>query len=90
MPAPNNALKIEWFYMSFHQEDRNPYLESGQRLWDETLATVAEYFNNIFNSQMADGSLTKKREKQIEFRAKRELHHKMVKCYNNKIHHFAL
>ena len=22
MPASNNALKVEWFYMSFHQEDR--------------------------------------------------------------------
>ncbi len=41
MPAPNNALKIEWFYMSFHQEDPNRYLESGQRLCDETLATVS-------------------------------------------------
>jgi hypothetical protein len=88
MPAPNNALKIG-FYMSFHQEDRTWYLESGQRLCDETLATVAEYFNNIFNSQMADGSLTKKREKQIKFRAKRELRHEMAKRYNDKIRHFA-
>ena len=38
---------------------------------------------------MADGSLTKKREKQIEFCAKRELRHKMAKHYNNKICHFA-
>ncbi len=61
MPVPNNALKIEWFYMSFHQEDRNRYLESGRRLCDETLTTVAKYLNNIFNSQMADGSLTRSR-----------------------------
>jgi hypothetical protein len=51
--------------------------------------TVAEYFDNIFNSQMANGSLTKKREKQIEFRAKLELRHEMVKRYNDKICHFA-
>ncbi len=89
MPAPNNALKIEWFYMSFHQEDRNRYLESGQRLCDKTLATVAKYFDNIFNLQMADGSLTKKREKQIEFCAKCKLRHKMAKRYNNKICHFV-
>jgi hypothetical protein len=89
MPAPNDALKIEWFYMSFHQEDRNRYLKSGRRLCDETLATVVKYFDNIFNSQMADGSLTKKGEKQIEFRAKRKLCHKMVKRYNDKICHFA-
>jgi hypothetical protein len=79
MPAPNDALKIEWFYMSFHQEDCNRYLESGRPLCDETPVTVAEYFENIFNLQMANGSLTKKRDKQIEFRAKRELCHEMVK-----------
>ena len=67
MPGPNDALKVEWFYMSFHQEDRNRYLESGRRLCNETLVTVSKYFDNIYNSQMADGSLTKKREKQIEF-----------------------
>jgi hypothetical protein len=38
---------------------------------------------------MADGSLTKKQEKQIKFRAKRELRHKMAKHYNDKICHFA-
>jgi hypothetical protein len=89
MPTPNDALKIEWFYMSFHLEDRNRYLKSGQRLCDETLMTVAEYFDNIYNSQMADGSLMKKQEKQIKFRAKRELRHKMAKSYNDKIHHFG-
>ncbi len=90
MPGPNDALMIEWFYMSFHQEDRNWYLESGRRLCDETLATVSEYFDNIYNSQMADGSLTKKREKQIEFRAKHELRHEMAKRYNDKIRHLAM
>jgi hypothetical protein len=89
MPAPNNALKIEWFYMSFYQEDRTRYLKSGRRLYDETLATVVKYFDNIFNLQMADGSLTKKRKKQIEFCAKRKLRHKMSKRYNDKICHLA-
>jgi hypothetical protein len=89
MPAPNDTLKIEWFYMLFHQEDRTWYLESRQRLCNKTLATAAKYFDNIFNLQMANGSLTKKREKQIESRAKCELCHKMMKCYNDKICHFA-
>ncbi len=89
MPVLNDALKIEWFYMWFHQEDRNRHLESGRRLCDKTLAIVVEYFVNIFNSQMANGSLMKKREKQIEFHAKCELHHEMAKRYNDKIRHFA-
>jgi hypothetical protein len=89
MPAPNHALKIEWFYTSFHLEDRNRYLESGRRLSNETLTTVSKYFDNIYNSQMAASSFTKKQEKQIEFRAKRELCNKMVKRYNDKIRYFA-
>jgi hypothetical protein len=89
MPMPNDALKVEWFYMSFHQEDCTRYLESRQRLCDKTLKTVAEYFDNIYNSQMADSLLTKKCEKQIEFCAKPELRHEMAKRYNNKIRNFA-
>ncbi len=42
-----------------------------------------------YNSQMADGSLMNKQEKQIEFRAKRKLRHEMAKRYNDKIRHFA-
>ena len=57
MHLPNQALQLEWFYMSFHKEDRAKYVESGQRLVDEMLESLAKYFDNIFNSQVADGSL---------------------------------
>ena len=53
MHPPNQALQLEWFYMSFHKEDRAKYVESGQRLADETLKSLADYFDNIFNSQVA-------------------------------------
>ena len=86
MSTPNDALKVEWFYMSFHQEDRTRYLESRQRLCDETLETIAKYFDNIYNSH---GLLTKKREKQIKFCAKRKLRHKITKRYNDKIRNLA-
>jgi hypothetical protein len=29
MHPPNQALQLEWFYMSFHKEDRAKYVESG-------------------------------------------------------------
>ena len=75
--------------MPFHQEDRTRYLKSRQRLCNETLVTVAEYFDNLFNSQMADGLLTKKHVKQILFCAKHELRHKLAKCYKDRIHNLA-
>ncbi len=60
MHPPNQALQLEWFYMSFHKGDRAKYMESGQHLADEMLESLAKYFDNIFNSQIADGSLAKK------------------------------
>jgi hypothetical protein len=70
MHPPNQALQLEWFYMSFHQEDRAKYVESGRCLIEETLESLAEYFENIYNSQVAHGSLHKKRECQIEQRVR--------------------
>jgi hypothetical protein len=52
MHPPNQVLQLEWFYMSFHQEDRAKYVESGQRLIEETLESLAENYENIFNSQV--------------------------------------
>ncbi len=85
MHPPNQALQLEWFYMSFHKEDRGKYAESGRRLADETLESLAKYFDNIFNSQVADGSLAKKRECQIEQHVRRDMRHKHCKRYGEKV-----
>ena len=87
MHPPNQALQLEWFYMSFHKEDRAKYLESGRHLADETLESLAEYFDNIFNSQVADGSLAKKCERQIKQRVRRKMHHELRKQYDEKFRH---
>jgi hypothetical protein len=73
MQPPNKALQLKWFYLSFHSEDSAKYVESGQHLCDEMLESVAEYFENIFNSQVADGFLAKKCERQIENRVRCEM-----------------
>jgi hypothetical protein len=85
MHPSNQALQLEWFYMSFHKEDRAKYVKSGQRLSDETLESVAEYFENIFNLQVADGSLAKKHEHQIKQCVRCEMHHEPCKRYNKKV-----
>ncbi len=86
MHPPNKALQLEWFYMSFHKEDRAKYTESGQRLSNETLKSVAEYFKNIFNLQVADGSLAKKCKRQIEQCVRCKMKHELRKRYNEKVH----
>jgi hypothetical protein len=85
MHPPNKALQLEWFYMSFHKEDRAKYVESGRCLADETLESLAKYFDNIFNSQVADGSLAKKRERQIKQRVRLKMRHELCKRYNEKV-----
>jgi hypothetical protein len=87
MHPPNQALQLEWFYMSFHEEDRAKYVESGQHLIEEMLESLAEYYENIFNSQVADGSLAKKRERQIKQRVRRDMHHELCKRLDEKVRH---
>ncbi len=87
MHAPNQVLQLEWFYMSFHQEDRAKYMESGWGLIEETLESLAEYFKNIYNSQVADGSLHEKRELQIKQHVRRDMHHELCKRFDEKVCH---
>ncbi len=87
MHPPNQALQLEWFYMSFHKKDRAKYIKSSRRLFEEMLESLAKYFENIFNTQVADGSLAKKRECQIKQHVRRKMHHKLCKRYDEKVCH---
>jgi hypothetical protein len=87
MHPPKQALQLEWFHMSFHKEDRAKYVESGRRLFEETLESLAEYFKNIFNTQVADGSLAKKHERQIKQRVRCKMRHELCKWYDEKVRH---
>ena len=59
IPTPNAALQVEWFYMSFHRSDCTEYLHSRRKLYNETLATLTEYFESVFDAQVADSTLRK-------------------------------
>ncbi len=73
MHPPNEGLQLEWFYMSFHKEDRAKYVKNSRRLSNEMLESVAEYFDNIFNLQVADCSLAKNGERQFKQSVRREM-----------------
>ena len=75
IPPPNAALQVEWFYMTFHKSDRSEFVRSGRPLSDETLQSLAEYFERIFAARLLDGSLQKKHDEQIRRTAKSELRH---------------
>jgi len=88
IPPPNEALQVEWFYMTFHKTDRSEYVRSGRQLEDETIVSLAEYFERLFNARLLDGSLQKKREEQIRQSAQSELCHDLEERYKRKLRDF--
>jgi hypothetical protein len=75
LPTPNATLQVQWFYMSFHCLDRVEYVCSGRKLSNETLQTLAEYFESIFLAWISDGSIQRKYNEQLCLAAKPELCH---------------
>jgi hypothetical protein len=51
----------------------------------QDLESVAEYFENIFNLQVADGSLAKKRKCQIKQCMRHKVSHKLRQRFNEKV-----
>ncbi len=54
---PNAQLQVEWFYMTFHKSDCKEYVQSGHKIRNEILQTLAEYFQAIHETCENDGSL---------------------------------
>jgi hypothetical protein len=88
-PNPNAALQVEWFYMSFYRSDRAEYLHSRCKLCDETLATLAEYFESGFDVRVADSMLRKLRDEQVRVKARNEYRHKLQARYHDKLKRLA-
>ena len=42
IPMPNEALQVEWFYMTFHKNNRSEYVRFGCQLEDKTIVELAE------------------------------------------------
>ena len=54
---PNESLTLEWFYMTFHKFEREQFIMSGQQLVDETIESVTEYFELLYNIKKSNGKL---------------------------------
>ena len=54
---PNESLTLEWFYMTFHKSERDQFIMLGRRLIDETIESVTEYFESIYNIKKSNGKL---------------------------------
>jgi Zn-finger protein len=87
--TPSASLQVEWFYMTFHKTDRAEYVRSGRKLRDETLQTLAEYFESIYDTRQNDGHYRRMQVEKVRSDAKREMRHELEQRYARKLKRFA-
>jgi hypothetical protein len=75
--------------MTFHRSDRVDYLSSGRKLCNETLASLAAYFESGFDARVADGTIRKLRDEQVCMKARNEYRHELQARYHNKLKRLA-
>ena len=75
--------------MSFHKSDRAEFVCSGNKLNEEMLQTLTEYFQGIHDVKVSDGSLLKKRDEQIRQSTRRKMHGELVKRFHDKMSRYT-
>ncbi len=71
--------------MSFYCLDHAEYVHSRRKLSNETLQTLAEYFESIFLGCLSAGLIQKKYNEQLCFAIKCKLHHEPKERYREKL-----
>jgi hypothetical protein len=85
IPMLNAQLQVEWFYMTLHKSDCMEYVQSGHKLSNKTLQTIAEYFQSIHKTRENYGSLMRHQIKKIQAKVKRKLCRKLEELYARKL-----
>ena len=86
---PNEGLQVEWFYNSFHKEDRAEYVKSGQKLAKESIESLVEYFGTIYETQVINGELDRKREALVRASENRRVRRELRERYVRKLDYYA-
>ena len=86
---PSASLSVEWFYMTFHRSDRAEYVRSGRKLREESLKSLAEYFEMIYDSCLSEGLVPRHQLNKIQANAKRKMRHELREHYDRKLRHFS-
>ena len=60
----NESITLEWFYMTFHKSECEQFIMTGRRLVDETIESVTEYFELLYNIKKSNGKLKLQLEQQ--------------------------
>ena len=89
IPVPNAALQLKWLYMSFHKSDRAEFVCSGNKLNEETLQMLMEYFQGIHDVKVSDGSLLNKRNEQIRQSTRCKMCGELGKRFHDKMSRYT-
>jgi hypothetical protein len=54
---PNESLTLEWFYITFHKSERDQFIMSGWRLVNDSIESITEYFESLYNIKKSNGKL---------------------------------
>jgi hypothetical protein len=84
MEKPSGALALQWFYMSFHKNDRNKFATAGKKLEAKKLESITGLFKVQVNQNKVDVTLECMELKRIKMRAHLKLKSKL--CNKNHVH----
>jgi hypothetical protein len=54
---PNESLTLKWFYMTFHKSECDQFIMSGRRFVDQTIESITEYFESLYNIKKSSSKL---------------------------------
>jgi hypothetical protein len=57
IPKLSDALALQWYYMSYHNSDREKFVLGGKTLKDATVETVTKFFQALYEQKKLDSSL---------------------------------
>ena len=77
IPKPSNELSLQWYYISYHKNDRKKFVLSGKTLVDETIESVTTFFQALFKQKKLDGTIKRQEADRIRKRILREASEKL-------------
>jgi hypothetical protein len=88
MPKPLDVLALQWYYMTFHKNNRNKFVTVGKKLETKMLKSITKFFKAQFNQNKVDGTLEcmelKRIKKRSHLKLKSELHDKIHACEDTR------
>ena len=88
---PLDELALQWYYMSYHKNNRKKFVLSGKTLNDETIESVMTFFQDLFEQKKLDGTIKRQEvdpiHKRLLCEASEKLHGRICKASNGRSQH---